>query len=98
MHSQVFPDVTVTSTAATEPPPTLTTAVTSAAQLQAAIAAGARHIEVQSHLDLTSLQPTDDGFLLGGISASTRTLRVRAWPCAMPGTLLCGVLSCNGPT
>lgn len=73
---QVFPNVTITSTAVKEPSETFTTVVTSAAQLQEAVAAGARHIELQAHLDLTSLQPID-GFLIGSVSAMTRTLRVR---------------------
>lgn len=60
-----------------EPPTTTVTAVTTVEELQAAVVAGARHIEVQAHMDLSSLDTVAGGeLLLGGVQSGTRTLRV----------------------
>eukprot|EP00892_Ulva_mutabilis_P011349 jgi/Ulvmu1/8587/UM045_0030.1 len=70
----VFPNVTVTSKAAVEPPATKITPVTTAQELQAALASSARHIELRGHIDLTAFE-TEEDFLLGSARSGTRTLR-----------------------
>lgn len=73
MCVQVFPNASLSSEAADEP---LTVkVVTTAEQLQAAVAGAARHIELRSHLDLTSLDRTER-YVIGNVSAATLTLRV----------------------
>lgn len=58
------------------------TVVRTAAQLQAAVVAGAQDIEIQEHLDLSDLNlPMDDSgwglSVLGTVKPSTRSVRVR---------------------
>ena len=79
LRMQIFPNVSITSEAAEEPPVTAVTVVTTAEELQAAAARAARHIELRSHLELTSLD-TVGGYLLGSVSAATHTLRVTPPP------------------
>lgn len=55
---------------------TSVTPVKTALELQSAIAKGAKHIEIQEHLDLTDLQLVGDE-LLGTIPATVKTIRVR---------------------
>lgn len=52
--------------------------VATAAALLAAVQQGTRHIAVTAHLDLSSLPLVDEGFLLGIIRDSTRSIVVRS--------------------
>lgn len=72
MCLQVFPNASISSVATAEAP--TVTVVTTAEQLQAAVAGAARNIELRSHVDLTSLDRTE---LHRVVSSATRTLRVR---------------------
>eukprot|EP00892_Ulva_mutabilis_P005563 jgi/Ulvmu1/3379/UM158_0002.1 len=74
------PGVTVRSEAAMDPPGTQVAIVTTAQQLQTALATVKRHIEVQAHLDFTTLD-TVHGYLLGRVRSGTHTLRGN---CSMP--------------
>ena len=98
MCLQVFPNASISSEAA-EDPPTVTVVTTAeqlhaavwraapvtaeyhaggghAAVMHAAVTGAARHIELQSHLNLLSLHITESS-LLGDVFSATRTLRVR---------------------
>eukprot|EP00892_Ulva_mutabilis_P011358 jgi/Ulvmu1/8595/UM045_0038.1 len=74
-----FPSVTISSQAAVEPPTTQVTAVTTAQDLQAALASAARHIELQAHLDLRIVGAAgvygSSSYLLGTVGSGTHTLR-----------------------
>lgn len=51
------------------------TVVETALQFSAAVAAGAEHIEVQGHMDLTSLEPSGDT-VLGTLPSTVKSIRV----------------------
>jgi hypothetical protein len=53
------------------------TVVTTAQELQEAVVAGKPHIEIQDHLDLTSLELSNGPGLLGKIPSTTKSIRVR---------------------
>lgn len=54
------------------------TVVTTAVALQKAVVAGMPHIEIQAHLDLTTLQKVGNSTrLLGRIPPSVKSIRVR---------------------
>lgn len=59
------------------------TIVTSPLTLQEAIAAGAEHIEIRAHLDLTVLEkpeqvaPASVTYILGTVTSSVKSIRVR---------------------
>lgn len=57
------------------------TAVTSPEQLLAAVKRGDEHIEIQAHLDLTSIPPLDNSgaypIILGFVEKSVKSIRVR---------------------
>lgn len=54
-----------------------TTPVTTPVQLQTAVASGARHIIVQQHMDLSSLQPAVQDVVLGIALNTTFSVTVR---------------------
>ena len=54
-----------------------TTPVTTAAQLQNAVSAGVRHIVVQQHMDLSSLQLSEQESVLGFAVDTTVSITVR---------------------
>ena len=56
-----------------------TTPVTTAAQLQNAVSAGVRHIVVQQHMDLSSLQISEQESVLGVAADTTLSITVRSW-------------------
>lgn len=65
----------------------MVTVVRGAQELQAAVAAGARDIEIRSHLNLTALEPPEDpdGFdtpsHLMRVDSAIRSMRVRPRTC-----------------
>ncbi|NJR41962.1 MAG: hypothetical protein HC767_04190 [Akkermansiaceae bacterium] len=52
------------------------TVVKTASELLAAISGGSKHVEIQDHLDLTSL-PLLNSMLLGKVPSSVKSIRVR---------------------
>lgn len=66
-----------------------TTPVTTAAELQNAVAIGAKHIVVLEHLDLSPLTPAEQNVVLGAALSSTLSITVR--PCRFP--MYCGLNS-----
>jgi hypothetical protein len=81
--------------------------VTTPQELQAAVADGARHIQITDHLDLTTLEPSmilPNSFLptILGISKSTLSIQVRSSPvlCQKVGRLCCACMHktiCSSP-
>jgi len=72
--------------------------VYNAQQLQAAVVSGVAHIEIQSHIDLTSLSPPADAkYLFGTVPATVKSITVRSHlaksvPAVAPlshGTMFC---------
>ena len=51
--------------------------VTTAVELRDAVEAGARHIEIQDHLDLTELELAPGSRILGALQESIHSIRVR---------------------
>lgn len=83
MHLQIFPNGSISSEAVQEAVQVM--AVMSAEELQAAVAGAARHIELRSNVDLTSLHTIGE-HLPGSVSAETNTPCCRYWP---PSPRLC---------
>jgi hypothetical protein len=59
------------------------TVVTTAEQLKGAVVAGKPYIEIQAHLNLTSMEFVDANALLGSIPATVKSIRVRPVCCAL---------------
>ena len=59
------------------------TVVRSARALQEAVGRGDAHIEIQAHIDLTSLKPPSKGLLLGVVPPTVRSIQVRSLECSL---------------
>ena len=85
-HMQEFAGRPAASTAYPPASPSAQTRVSTAATLQQAMQQGARHIVVEAHLDLSSLELVDftgdsetPNYLLGIVRDTTRSITVRSW-------------------
>lgn len=75
-----------------------TTPVTTAGQLQSAVTSGAKHIVVQQHLDLSTLQLAVEDIVLGIALNTTLSITVRLLRVSSTRCCLCMRLRCSGDT